>query len=78
MKSNDSVLLLNFILMNLIRGFLLALTFAAAKFFVSGEHVGEDVFMLWFIGGFGASVFLKLLEAVEIYFKLKKEYNDAN
>jgi len=56
---------------------LLALTLAAAKFFISGEHIGEQVFILWMIGGFWASMLLKFLEAVEIYQKLK-DMNNAN
>ena len=71
------MLLLNFLLQNVIRGFLLALTLAAAKFFVSGEHIGETVFFVWMIGGFWASMLLKFLEAVEIYQKLK-EMNNGN
>jgi len=71
------MLLFNFLLQNVIRGFLLALTLAAAKFFVSGEHIGETVFLVWMIGGFWASMLLKFLEAVEIYQKLK-EMNNGN
>ncbi len=77
MKSNDSVLILNFILINVIRGFILALTLAAAKFFISGEHIGETIFYQWMFFGFLASLFLKFLEAVEIYQKLK-EMNNGN
>ena len=76
-ESIHSVLLLNFILQNVIKGFFLALTLAAAMFFVNGEHIGEGVFFAWMIGGFWASMLLKFLEAVEIYHKLK-EMNDAN
>ncbi len=72
MKSNDSVLILNFILINVIRGFILALTLAAAKFFINGEHIGETIFYQWMFFGFFASLFLKLLDAVEIYEKLKE------
>jgi len=71
------MLLIKFLLENVIRGFLLALTLAAAKFFISGEHIGEQVFILWMIGGFWASMLLKFLEAVEIYQKLK-DMNNAN
>jgi hypothetical protein len=65
------VLLFKFILDNIIRGFILALTLAAALFFVNGEHIGEPVFFAWMFFGFLASLFLKFLEAVEIYQKLK-------
>ena len=71
------MLLIKFLLENVIRGFSLALTLAAAKFFISGEHIGEQVFILWMIGGFWASMLLKFLEAVEIYQKLK-DMNNAN
>ena len=77
MLSGGPMLLTNFILENVIRGFFLALTLAAAKFFVSGEHIGETVFIAWMIGGFWASMLLKFLEAVEIYRKLK-DMNNAN
>ncbi|NBO70613.1 MAG: hypothetical protein EBU66_07530 [Bacteroidetes bacterium] len=63
---------------NVIRGFVLALTLAAAKFFISGDHIGELVFYQWMFFGFIASLFLKFLEAVEIYQKLKKEIDNAN
>ena len=72
MKSNDSVLIFNFILMNVIRGFIFALTLAAAKFFINGDHIGELVFYQWMFVGFLISMFLKFLEAVEIYYKLKE------
>lgn len=72
MKSNDSVLLFNFILQNIIKGFLLALVLAAAMFFVNGEHIGETKFFVWMIGGTFLSLLLKFLEAVEIYNKLKE------
>ena len=75
-ESIHSVLLLNFILQNVIKGFFLALTLAAAMFFVSGEHIGEVTFFAWMIGGFWASMLLKFLEAVEIYHKLKEMNND--
>jgi len=73
--TRDSVLILNFLLQNVIRGFLLALTFSAATFFVRGEHVGEQVFFMWMLGGFFASLLLKFLDAVEIYYKLKELEN---
>ena len=71
------MLLINFLLQNVIRGFLLALTLAAAKFFISGEHIGEQVFIIWMVAGFWVSMLLKFLEAVEIYQKLK-DMNNAN
>ena len=71
------MLLLNFLLQNVIRGFFLALTLAAAMFFVNGTHIGETVFFAWMIGGFWVSVFLKFLDAMEIYDKLK-EMNNGN
>lgn len=69
--TRDSVLILNFLLQNVIRGFLLALTFAAAMFFVNGVHIGEPLFFAWMFVGFISSLLLKFLEAVEIYYKLK-------
>lgn len=58
------------------RGFLLAMLYAAAKFFISGEHIGEMVFLMWFVAGTSISLVLKFLEAVEIYDKLKEMKND--
>ena len=71
MKLNISVLILNFVLTNIIRGFLLALLLAAAMFFVNGQHIGETKFFIWMLGGTVLSIILKFLEAVEIYDKLK-------
>lgn len=50
--------------------------YAAAKFFISGEHIGEMVFLIWFASGTLISLLLKFLEAVEIYDKLKEMKND--
>lgn len=50
--------------------------YAAAKFFISGEHIGEIVFLMWFVAGTSISLVLKFLEAVEIYDKLKEMKND--
>lgn len=71
------MLIMNFLLQNVIRGFLLALTLAATKFFVTGEHIGDKVFIVWMVAGFWLSILLKFLEAVEIYQKLK-DMNNAN
>lgn len=70
------MLIANFLIQNAIRGFLFAMLFAAAKFFISGEHVGEMVFLIWFVAGTLISLLLKFLEAVEIYEKLKEMNND--
>jgi hypothetical protein len=70
------MLIANFLMFNAMRGFLLAMLYAAAKFFISGEHIGEMVFLMWFIGGTIISLVLKFLEAVEIYDKLKEMKND--
>jgi hypothetical protein len=61
---------------NAMRGFLLAMLYAAAKFFITGEHIGEMVFLMWFVAGTFISLLLKFLEAVEIYDKLKEMNND--
>lgn len=50
--------------------------YAAAKFFITGEHIGEVVFLMWFVAGTFISLLLKFLEAVEIYDKLKEMNND--
>lgn len=77
MKSNDSVLILNFILTNIIRGYMLALMVAATEFFVNEIHIGEKAFFVWMLIGTAASFLLKFLEAIEIYYKLK-EMNNGN
>ena len=70
------MLIARFLLENAMRGFLLAMLYAAAKFFISGEHIGEMVFLIWFASGTLISLLLKFLEAVEIYDKLKEMNND--
>jgi hypothetical protein len=70
------MLIARLLLENAMRGFLLAMLYAAAKFFISGEHVGEMVFLIWFVAGTLISLLLKFLEAVEIYEKLKEMNND--
>lgn len=70
------MLIARFLLENAMRGFLLAMLYAAAKFFISGEHIGEMVFLIWFAAGTLISLLLKFLEAVEIYEKLKEMNND--
>ena len=70
------MLIARFLLENAMRGFLLAMLYAAAKFFISGEHIGEMVFLIWFASGTLISLLLKFLEAVEIYEKLKEMNND--
>jgi len=58
------------------RGFLLAMLYAAAKFFISGEHIGEMVFLIWFVGGTMLSITVKLIDAIEIVKKLKEMNSD--
>jgi hypothetical protein len=70
------MLIANFLMFNAMRGFLLAMLYAAAKFFITGEHIGEVVFLMWFVAGTFISLLLKFLEAVEIYDKLKEMNND--
>lgn len=70
------MLIARFLLENAMRGFLLAMLYAAAKFFISGEHIGEMLFLIWFVAGTLISLLLKFLEAVEIYEKLKEMNND--
>ena len=45
------MLIAKFLVENAIRGFLFALLYAAAKFFITGQHIGEIVFLLWFAAG---------------------------
>lgn len=70
------MLIANFLIQNAIRGFLFALLYAAAKFFIVGEHIGEMMFLIWFVGGTMLSILLKLIEAIEIVNKLKELNND--
>jgi hypothetical protein len=70
------MLIARFLLENAMRGFLFAMLYAAAKFFISGEHIGEMLFLIWFVAGTLISLLLKFLEAVEIYEKLKEMNND--
>jgi hypothetical protein len=70
------MLIARFLVENAIRGFLFALLYAAAKFFIVGEHVGEMVFLVWFVAGTMLSITLKLIDAIELVKKLKELNND--
>ena len=70
------MLISRFLVENAIRGFLFALLYAAAKFFIVGEHIGEMVFLMWFVAGTMLSITLKLIDAIEIVKKLKELNND--
>jgi hypothetical protein len=70
------MLIAKFLVENAIRGFLFALLYAAAKFFITGEHIGEMIFLIWFVGGTMLSVTVKLIDAIEIVKKLKGMNND--
>jgi hypothetical protein len=70
------MLISRFLVENAIRGFLFALLYAAAKFFIVGEHIGEMVFLVWFVAGTMLSITLKLIDAIEIVKKLKELNND--
>ena len=70
------MLIARFLVENAIRGFLFALIYAAAKFFITGEHIGEMVFLVWFVAGTMLSITLKLIDAIEIVKKLKELNND--
>jgi hypothetical protein len=70
------MLISRFLVENAIRGFLFALLYAAAKFFIAGEHIGEMVFLIWFVAGTMLSITLKLIDAIEIVKKLKELNND--
>jgi len=70
------MLISRFLVENAIRGFLFALLYAAAKFFITGEHIGEMVFLVWFVAGTMLSISLKLIDAIEIVKKLKELNND--
>jgi hypothetical protein len=50
--------------------------YAAAKFFITGEHIGEMVFLVWFVAGTMLSITVKLIDAIEIVKKLKELNND--
>ena len=69
------MLLANFLLRNVASGLYLALLLAAIKFLVYAEHIGEESFIVWWIFGFMLSVAWKLLEAAELYKKLKELEN---
>ena len=70
------MLIARFLVENAIRGFLFALLYAAAKFFIVGEHIGEMVFLMWFVAGTMLSIILKLIDAIELVKKLKELNND--
>ena len=70
------MLISRFLVENAIRGFLFALMYAAAKFFITGEHIGEMVFLVWFVTGTMLSITVKLIDAIEIVKKLKEMNND--
>ena len=70
------MLIARFLVENAIRGFLFAILYAAAKFFITGEHIGEMVFLVWFVAGTMLSISLKLIDAIELVNKLKEMNND--
>jgi hypothetical protein len=70
------MLIARFLVENAIRGFLFAILYAAAKFFITGEHIGEIVFLGWGVAGTMLSITLKLIDAIEIVKKLKELNND--
>jgi hypothetical protein len=70
------MLIAKFLVENAIRGFLFALLYAAAKFFITGDHIGEMIFLIWFVAGTMLSITLKLIDAIETVKKLKEMNND--
>jgi hypothetical protein len=49
---------------NCIKGFVLAAFVAATKFFISGTHIGEPTFLVWWIGGVVLFAAIGILDAV--------------
>jgi hypothetical protein len=70
------MLIAKFLVENAIIGFLFALIYAAAKFFITGQHIGEMLFLVWFVGGTMLSLTIKLIDAIIIVKKLKELNND--
>lgn len=70
------MLIARFLVENAVRGFLFALLYAAAKFFITGQHIGEMLFLVWFVGGTMLSLTIKLIDAIIIVKKLKEMNND--
>ena len=49
---------------NCIKGFVLAAFVAATKFFISGIHIGEPTFFVWWIGGVVLISAIGILDAI--------------
>ena len=59
-----NIALANWFIDNCIKGFVLAAFVAATKFFVSGIHIGEPTFLVWWIGGVVLISAIGILDAV--------------
>lgn len=59
-----NIALANWFIDNCIKGFVIAAFVAATKFFVSGEHIGESMFIVWWVGGIVLVTVTRILEAM--------------
>ena len=59
-----SMALANWFIDNCIKGFVFAAFVAATKFFVSGEHIGDSTFIIWWIGSIVLVTITRILEAM--------------
>ena len=59
-----SIALANWFIDNCIRGFVFAAFVATTMFFVSGTHIGESMFMGWWIGAVILVSVTRILDAM--------------
>lgn len=59
-----NIALANWFIDNCIKGFVIAAIVAATKFFVSGTHIGETMFIGWWIGGVFLITVTRILDAI--------------
>ena len=59
-----NIALANWFIDNCIKGFAFAAFVAATKFFVSGEHIGEDSFIAWWIAAIVLVTITRILDAI--------------
>ena len=59
-----NIALANWFIDNCIKGFMFAAFVAATKFFVSGTHIGDSMFLAWWGGGVMLFTVTRILEAV--------------
>ena len=59
-----NIALANWFIDNCVKAFIMAAIVAATKFFVSGQHIGEQAFIIWWIASLVLVTVTRILDAV--------------